>query len=71
MQGSTIIIDCDTAGTVVIQANTGQIIRLGNVVSSTAGTLTNEVRGDCVTLTFRVADTTWHARAVQGNWALA
>lgn len=67
-QGDTIVIDCDTSGTVVIQANTGQYIRLGNVISASAGSSTNSAQGDSLTLTYRSTGSTWHARAVQGNW---
>jgi hypothetical protein len=68
VQGDTIVIDCDTADAVVIQANTGQFIRIGNVISGSAGTATNSLRGDAVTLTYRAATTTWHGRGVEGGW---
>lgn len=71
IQGDTIVIDVDTASTVVLQANTGQIIKLGNTSSSTAGTMTNSATGDAVTLTYRATGTTWHGRGSQGNWVLA
>lgn len=70
-QGDTIEIDVDTASTVILQANTGQVIRLGNTVSSTAGTMTNSAQGDAITLTYRATGTTWHGRGSQGNWVLA
>jgi len=70
-QGDTIVIDVVTASAVIIQANTGQIIRLGNTVSSTAGTATSSAQGDVITLTYRATTTTWHGRGSQGNWVLA
>ena len=71
IQGTLIIIDCDTSGTIVVAANTGQIIRLGNQVSSSGGSMTNTAQGDCLTLRYRLADTTWQVVSSMGNWTPA
>lgn len=62
-QGDTIKFFVDTSAILTIQANTGQIIRLGNVVSSSAGTMTSTLQGDSVELTYRASDTCWCAIA--------
>lgn len=69
--GTTVVVYADTASPVVLQAATGQTIRLGNTASTVAGTLTNSSIGDSVTLTYRVTDTTWLARGVLGTWNTA
>lgn len=69
--GNTIIFQVDTASSVIISANTGQIIRLGNQSSSTAGTLTNSSIGDGITVTYSSTNSAWIVRAVQGDWTLA
>jgi hypothetical protein len=70
-QGSIIVIDVITSGTVVLQANTGQTIIFGNKASSTAGTVSSTLSGDSLTLVYRTADTSWHATSVVGNWNYA
>ncbi len=67
--GNTIIIYVDTASTVVIQANTGQMIQFGDTVSGSGGTLTNTLKGDTVELNFKPSDTTWHTIDSVGSWA--
>jgi len=56
--------------TLIVQANAGQVIRIGNVASGIAGTATSTSIGDGLWLTFRSTNNTWYA-LVQGNWALA
>lgn len=70
-QGQIVDIAVDTAGTVVVQANTGQIIRIGAGVSSTAGTATNLARGDSLQLVYRAANTQWVSIGTEGSWNLA
>ena len=69
--GQTIILFIDTAAAVVVQANTGQFIQIGNEISSSAGTATSSAQGATLTLVFRNTDTTWHSISVQGTWATA
>lgn len=71
VQGDQVNIAVDTTGSVVVQANTGQIIRVGAGVSSTAGTATNIVRGDSLQLVFRAANNQWQSIATEGSWNLA
>jgi hypothetical protein len=68
-QGQTISFASDTAtGTVVITANTGQIIRIGLAVSATAGTATSTQNGDSITLVFRSSDNAWIATQSMGTF---
>lgn len=66
--GASVILICDTAGAVVIQAGAGQSIRVSGVVSAVAGTATSTSIGDSLELRFRIADQTWHSQATNGNW---
>ena len=68
--GATIIVYVDTASVVVIQANTGQFINIGNDISTSAGNATSSAEGSTLTLTFRIADLTWHAISSFGTWSL-
>lgn len=71
-QGDTIRFICDTTGSCVITANTGQVIRISNSVSSAAGTATNTLRGDSLVLVYRAANTTWFSlNSPSGGWNLA
>lgn len=70
-QGDSIRVIVDTASAVVLTANTGQVIRLGNSVSSSAGTQTNTARGDSVNLIFRTTGSAWIASSFVGNWGAA
>ena len=71
-QGDTIEIVDDFGGGVIIQANAAQVIRIGNVISSVAGTATTTQQGDSIRLVFRFASSTWIAApGVEGNWILA
>lgn len=71
LQGDTIKIICDTASAVVVQGNTGQTIRQGTIVSSSAGTFTNTARGDALELIYRAATTEWIAINGNGTWIAA
>jgi hypothetical protein len=68
-QGNTIYFVVDNAsGNLTIQANTGQKIRLGNLVSALAGTAVNTRQGDSIALVYRSADATWIANSSIGVW---
>ena len=67
-QGELIMIAADTTGAVAVTANTGQIIRLGNQVTSTAGSLTSTARGDALILRYRSSGAVWIAFSSIGNW---
>jgi hypothetical protein len=68
-QGNKITVIVDTTGSIVLTANTGQVLRLGGAVSSTAGTLTNRTtRGDSITLVYRSTGSAWIAESALGNW---
>lgn len=70
-QGQTIAFAIDAAATTLtITANTGQVIRIGAAVSASAGTATNNARGDSVTLVFRSSDNAWIATSVIGTWTV-
>lgn len=69
--GTTIRIICVASSAVVVQANTGDTIRIGSSVSSSAGTATNTAQGNALTLHYYAAGTSWYCEGVQGNWTLA
>jgi hypothetical protein len=54
-----------------IQAVGAQTIRIGNQVSSAAGTAKSNAIGDSVSLRFRATDQVWYSVSVQGTWTLA
>ena len=70
-QGQVVAIAVDDTAITTIRANTGQIIRLANTASSTAGTATNTLQGDSMYLVYRSASSTWFSTSTEGNWALA
>lgn len=70
-QGEVVRIIVDTTGSCVITANTGQVIRINNDVSSTAGTATNSARGDALWLVYRTTGAAWIAENSMGLWTLA
>lgn len=71
-QGDTIIINCVTASSVVIQANTGQTIVIGSSSSTVAGTATSSVSGNSLTLVYRSTGSTWRTiSGPQGTWTTA
>lgn len=67
-QGELVIIYADTTSTVTITANTGQVIRLGASVTSTAGSITSGARGDSITLRYRTSGAEWNAVGSTGGW---
>lgn len=70
-QGDRVVFIADTSGSVVIQANTGQQIRTGSSISSIAGTATNAVQGDSISLRYRSANSTWISESGNGAWQTA
>ena len=69
-QGTKISFIVDSASALTIQANTGQILRLGATTSAAAGTAASTARGNSITLVYRVSDTTWIALSSIGTWTL-
>jgi hypothetical protein len=71
--GNTIIIYVDTTGVVVIQANTGQSIQVGEGVSSPGGTATCTAgqKGSILEIIFKPSDSTWHVQSSLGSWVTA
>ena len=69
-QGDAVAFAYDAAtGAVTITANTGQVIRVGSVVSATAGTCVSQVRGDSIKLVYRTVGSAWICvGAPQGVW---
>ena len=70
-QGEIVRIVCDTASAVIVTANTGQKIRIGNVISTAAGTATSTAQGDVLELCYRTSGTTWFAISAIGNWIVS
>lgn len=73
-EGDTIKFIVDNASQVLtIQANTGQKIRIGDLINgATAGTCTSQFQGDGISLVYRSTGATWFAEnAPQGTWTLS
>jgi hypothetical protein len=70
-QGQFVQIETTTASSIVIQANTGQVIRMGSSASSTAGTATSAAIGNSVYLVYRSANTSWYSVSTEGTWTMA
>lgn len=68
LQGEMVIVFCDTAGAVVVDAPALNFIRIGNAISSAGGTATSTLQGDSLTLRYRLSSLTWEAVSVSGNW---
>jgi hypothetical protein len=66
-EGATCAFVADTSGALVIQANTGQVIRVGNIVSGTTGNVTTTAQGDSLTLVYRTSGQRWIATQSMGN----
>lgn len=66
--GNTIIIYVDTTSPVIIQANTGQMIQIGNQISISGGIVTSSTQGALLELNFKPSDSTWHTIASMGAW---
>lgn len=62
--GSTVTILGDGAAGWILQGNTGQTIRIGSQVTSSAGTLTSANQYDNVTVQCLTADTVWMVTSV-------
>ena len=69
--GDLFVYVCTTAGALVIQSVTAQKIRLGNVITSAAGSATSTAIGDSLTLRFNATDGFFYACASIGNWTLS
>jgi hypothetical protein len=68
-QGDQIAFISGTASALTITANTGQKIRVGNVLSALAGTAVSTQNGDSIDLVYRAADATWYSWCgPQGIW---
>jgi len=59
------------AQTLIIAANTGQVINYGNMASSTAGTLTSSAKGDAMTLVYEDGTNDWFVLNSVGIWTVA
>lgn len=71
LQGELLIVVCDTAGAVVLDAPAANFIRIGASITSSGGTATSTAIGDSLTLRYRLSSLTWEASSVVGNWTLA
>lgn len=67
-QGEMIIIFCDTAGAVVVDAPALNFIRIGSAITSSGGTCTSTSQGDSLTMRYRLSTLTWESVSVSGNW---
>lgn len=68
--GDLIIFYTTTAGALTVQAVGTQKIRIGNVLSSAAGTIVSTDIGDSISLRFDATQGFWLAVSVVGNWTL-
>lgn len=69
-QGDVIKFKADSALNLVIQANIGQKIRVGNAITALAGSIVSTDIGDAIELTYRAATSSWLANSVIGNWTI-
>ncbi len=70
-QGQIVVIETVTASSVVVQANTGQTIKMGSGSSTVAGTATSAATGNSVYLVYRSVSATWYSISTEGTWLLA
>lgn len=72
-QGDTIAFFVDHASQfLTIRCSGSQIIRLGSLVSSAAGSAISTLQGDSVELVYRASDTCWCAvSGITGTWLMA
>lgn len=70
-QGQQVILEIDTAAAVVVTANAGQFIRMGEIISAVAGTATSTRRGDTLNLVYRSSTQTWNSISTEGTWSIA
>jgi len=71
VQGEILIVVCDTAGAVVLDAPAANFIRVGSSITSSGGTATSNAIGDSLTLRYRLSSLTWEATSVVGTWTIA
>lgn len=69
--GDLFIYVCTTAGALIVQSVTAQKIRIGNTITSAAGSATSTAIGDSLTLRFDATDGFFYAVSVIGNWTLS
>lgn len=70
-EGSIVAICGKGAAGWVMQANTGQVIHIGNQASTTAGTITSTNLYDCIYVVCVTANTTWVSTSFVGNLTYA
>lgn len=70
-QGEILIVVCDTAGAVVLDAPALNFIRVGSAITTAGGTATSNAIGNSLTLRYRLSSLTWEATSVIGTWTLA
>jgi len=70
VDGDLVIFACTSANILTITANTGQTIRLGNVVTASGGTCVSTAIGDSISLRFNATALSWQAVSSIGNWTL-
>lgn len=67
--GQTNSFIADSTGTLVIQAASGQFIRIGTSISAAGGTATNSAHGDTLNLVYSDTTSTWIDNSgVGGSW---
>ncbi len=71
LQGEMIIVNCDTTGAVVLDCPANNFIRVGELITSSGGTMTSTKQGDSLTLRYRLSSLTWIATNVVGTWIAA
>lgn len=71
LDGDLVEYFCTTSSALAITANTGQTIRIGTLVTSSAGTATSTAIGDSVSLRWYAAGNLWCATSVIGTWVIA
>jgi hypothetical protein len=70
-QGDLIQFSVDNASAILtIQANTGQLIRIGKTVSASAGIAVSNFNGDSIALVYRASDTSWISQSSMGTWTV-
>lgn len=60
----------DGIGPLTVQADVADKIRIGAAISAAGGTATTSAQGDALTLTFRLAASTWLANNLVGIWTV-
>ena len=70
-EGDSVAFIVDTTDILTITANTGQVIRVGNVATATGGTCVSMDRGDAISIVYRSTGSAWIADGgPQGDWTL-